>query len=469
MNPARIQALAAPPTAAPPIAAPPIVALAGLLACADGFVYLHGSPLALPPKEQAALHLLISEWPKVVSKERFAQQVWPGQDMSDESLARCMAQLRKPLSRCTRLRIQSVYQRGYRLVVPQEAALPALPTLVPGAVHARLLHDALAQPAHVAVLTHARQLVQQRTPASLQHAEQLLTELIAQAPGYLAAPLALAECLACQISSGLALDCTPALRGLALLDQVRQAAPDTPGLDAETAHLLDCCWRFDEAALWHRQALRHAPDDSATHYYLGWHLLATGRPQDAAQALGAALRLNPFSVSVTLLLARTLTWLDDGQQTLVLARRLHDTMPDNLHVQVYRLACEAFVQPQPELIEKARALLSSQPSWVYAGSSLAYTLARCGATQDAIRLVTAAKEHPPGRRINYLGTLLELRQQKLARQWLQDALQVGCGQLPLVWHLRENMLAHEHPEFQTFHPLLPGCSVDALDDERSQE
>lgn len=228
MNPARIQALAAPPTAAPPIAAPPIVALAGLLACADGFVYLHGSPLALPPKEQAALHLLISEWPKVVSKERFAQQVWPGQDMSDESLARCMAQLRKPLSRCTRLRIQSVYQRGYRLVVPQEAALPALPTLVPGAVHARLLHDALAQPAHVAVLTHARQLVQQRTPASLQHAEQLLTELIAQAPGYLAAPLALAECLACQISSGLALDCTPALRGLALLDQVRQAAPDTP-------------------------------------------------------------------------------------------------------------------------------------------------------------------------------------------------------------------------------------------------
>lgn len=97
---------------------------------------------------------------------------------------------------------------------------------------------------------------------------------------------------------------------------------------------------------------------------------------------------------MTLLLARTLTWLDDGQQTLVLARRLHDTMPDNLHVQVYRLACEAFVQPQPELIEKARALLSSQPSWVYAGSSLAYTLARCGATQDAIRLVTAAKEHP---------------------------------------------------------------------------
>ncbi|WP_382323819.1 winged helix-turn-helix domain-containing protein [Hydrogenophaga sp. UC242_53] len=272
----------------------------GYTAADDGDVCHHGRPLALPPKERAVLHLLLRQWPRTVSKEQFARQVWAGQPMSDESLARCIAQLRQALPPATGLALRAVYRRGYRLEViasTNEAPSPA---------HGRLAHAAMAAPHQVETLTHARQLVQQRTAEALVRAERLLRALIDEAPDYLAAPLALAECLAATVSCGLAVRRERIDEALAHLDRVAHGAPHMPGLWAESAHLLDCAWRFDEAAALHERALASSPLDAATHYYRGWHLLATDRPREAVAALEQALRLNPFSVYMAILLARAL-------------------------------------------------------------------------------------------------------------------------------------------------------------------
>ena len=50
-----------------------------------GFVVYNDSILDLPPKERGALSLLLSAWPKSVSKKDFALHVWNGR-MSNESL-----------------------------------------------------------------------------------------------------------------------------------------------------------------------------------------------------------------------------------------------------------------------------------------------------------------------------------------------------------------------------------------------
>ncbi|MGH6625288.1 MAG: winged helix-turn-helix domain-containing protein [Burkholderiaceae bacterium] len=423
----------------------------GLAALDDGFVYYRSRPLQLPPKEQAVLHLLVREWPRVVSKDRFARQVWAGQAMSDESLARCVAQLRQAMPPNLGLAIQSVYRRGYQLVVaPRELSESAPPT------HPRLLHDAMALPQQVEALTHARQLTQQRTAPALQRAEQLLRELIVQAPGYMAAKLAFAECLAATLSCGFAVERQRIDEGLAQLALVERHAPQMPGLHAETAHLLDCAWRFDEAAVLHARARQTSPQDAATHYYHGWHLLAMARPREAVQALETARRLNPFSVNISIMQARALASAGETQAGLERARQAHLSAPESLQASIYFLAYQAYVDPQPALAETARRVILGPSSWAFAASSLAYVLARCGEHEAAMQLVKTVGTENASVRANHIAVLLVLGQADEAMQRALDAAQEGCGQLPLIVNAPENTGLRQHPGFTRLQTLIHG-------------
>jgi DNA-binding winged helix-turn-helix (wHTH) protein len=416
----------------------------GLAALEDGFVYCRSRPLSLPPKEQAVLHLLVREWPRVVSKENFARQAWAGQAMSDESLARCVAQLRHTVPPGLGLAIQSVYRHGYRLVLTPGAEPPPEPS--PPA-HPRLLHDAMAPPHQVETLTHARQLTQQRTAQALRRAEQLLRELTDQAPGYMAAKLALAECLSAALSCGLAVERRHIDEGLAQLALVERHAPHMPGLHAETAHLLDCAWRFAEAAALHARAAHSAPQDAATHYYHAWHLLALARPHEAVAALATARRLNPFSFNIATLLARAHASTGDMQAGLACAREAHLNAPESTQAAIYYLAYQAHVSPQPALAEAARQLLPGPAPWAFAASSLAYVLARCGDHDAALHLVRSAGTENASVRANHIAVLLVLDRLDEAMQRALDAEREGCGQLPLILCASENAGLRRHPAF----------------------
>src|ERR1700712_3462399 len=92
-------------------------AIAGLVIGLDEGIYYRGKLLALSPKEQGVLTLLLEHWPAAVSKDEFASDVWPDSAMSDESLARCMAQLRRSTAHVDGLQLDALYGRGYRLIV----------------------------------------------------------------------------------------------------------------------------------------------------------------------------------------------------------------------------------------------------------------------------------------------------------------------------------------------------------------
>lgn len=415
---------------APPDTSP---SLRGYTADDDGDVCHHGQPLALPPKERAVLHLLLRQWPRTVSKEQFAREVWADQPMSDESLARCIAQLRQALPPATGLALRAVYRRGYRLLVAAEE-----PVAPPAPAHWRLVHAAMAPPHQVETLTHARQLVQQRTATSLARAESLLRALIEEAPGYPAAQLALAECLAATVSCGLAVRRERIDEALAHLDRVQAEAPQMPGLLAETAHLLDCAWRFDEAAALHARSLASSPLDAATHYYRGWHLLATDRPREAVQSLEQALRLNPFSVYMAVLLARALATAGDHEAALARAHRTRDNAPEHRAAALHLLGVQALVAPSPSLAASALQLLPDPASWVFAASTLAYVLARCGEPEAAARVIAGTEPGNPSEQATHAAALTLLGRHADALDRLQRAADEGCGHLPLVLLAAEN-------------------------------
>ena len=425
-------------------------AAVGLMALDDGFVYFDSKLLSLPPKERGVLHLLVREWPKTVSKDQFAQTIWLGQTMSDESLARCVAQIRQIIPSRARTSIQSVYRHGYRLL-----HLPLLANPEPPLNHPRLLRDAMASPQSVEALTYARQLMQQRTPIALQRAELLLRDLIAKAPYYLAARLAFAECIACTFSSGLAVQRKHLIEGLAQLKELQSTTSDMPGLYAETAHLLDCAWRFDEAATLHAQALQHCQEDVATHYYRGWHLLATAHPREAVLALRAASSLNPFSVNVTILLARALAFAGEPQAGLEQMQQAHEAAPENQQLHAYFLAYQAYLCPLPYLVRQVKTILLGAASWTFAASSIAYVLARCGRSMEAMHLVHTKSSENASLRANYIGPLLVLGEHEEAMRRALAASNEGCGQLPLILLAPENAALRKHPKYENLQRMIP--------------
>ena len=83
-----------------------------------------GAPVELNARYLDALALLVSEAGKLVSKDRFLDEVWRGVPVTDEALTQCIKTLRSRLGDdSARPRfIETVPKHGYRFIAPVEVA-----------------------------------------------------------------------------------------------------------------------------------------------------------------------------------------------------------------------------------------------------------------------------------------------------------------------------------------------------------
>jgi len=92
----------------------PALAFAGFRLEADGSLFRGETLLHLPPRELAALRLLLANAGQIVSPLQLKQALWGDVHVTAESVPKCLSSLR------TRLQpdnsIQTVYKRGYRLL-----------------------------------------------------------------------------------------------------------------------------------------------------------------------------------------------------------------------------------------------------------------------------------------------------------------------------------------------------------------
>jgi DNA-binding winged helix-turn-helix (wHTH) protein len=104
---------------------------AGFRLEADGSLFRGKSLVHLPPRELAALRLLVANAGQIVTPQQLKQALWGDVHVTADSLPKCLSSLR------TRLEpedcIQTVYKRGYRLLAEvhsqNESAGGALPRL----------------------------------------------------------------------------------------------------------------------------------------------------------------------------------------------------------------------------------------------------------------------------------------------------------------------------------------------------
>lgn len=419
-----------------------------------GTIFFQDRPLLLPPKESGVLTLLLNDWPRVVSKERFSTLVWSG-GMSDAGLARSITQLRHALASVDNLAIRSAYGRGYQLVLGASSGTGQVAVDTPR--YTRLIDAAMAPAGMAESLIHARQLIQVRTGSAFGRAQCLLLEMIEHAPTYMAAKVAYAECISAMVSSGYNVERHAICGALELLDEVELHAPETVGLHSQQAHLLDCVWDFRSAFERHRQALCVSLEDSASHHYFGWHLLATGAPEQAVGAFKQARKLAPFFLPSTIMLARASMMAGDMEQALQWANQATNEHPESSHAQIYLLSLRAYINPTAELLRQARDVPLSDLSWSFAAASVAYVLARCGEHEQALQVVERWSQSPStSQNVSHVTPLLVLGEQERAMRLMEDAAQQNFGSLPIFMRVRENAEITQHPRYGALHQRVFG-------------
>jgi DNA-binding winged helix-turn-helix (wHTH) protein/tetratricopeptide (TPR) repeat protein/TolB-like protein len=99
-------------TAVPPGPEKPGLSFAGFRLEGDSTLLRGDTPIHLPPKELAALQLLLANAGRIVTPLQLRQALWGDVHVSADSVPKCMSSLRARLEpeRC----IQTVYKRGYR-------------------------------------------------------------------------------------------------------------------------------------------------------------------------------------------------------------------------------------------------------------------------------------------------------------------------------------------------------------------
>ena len=81
-----------------------------------------GAPVELNARYLDALVLLAGEQGRLVSKDRFLQEVWRGVPVTDEALTQCIRTLRRQLGddAANPRFIETVPKHGYRFIAPVE-------------------------------------------------------------------------------------------------------------------------------------------------------------------------------------------------------------------------------------------------------------------------------------------------------------------------------------------------------------
>ncbi len=96
---------------------------------ADRQLRRDGEPVELSARYLDALTLMVREAGRLVSKDRFLEEVWRGIPVTDEALTQCIKTLRRQLgddAAAPRF-IETVPKHGYRFIAPVEAAELATP------------------------------------------------------------------------------------------------------------------------------------------------------------------------------------------------------------------------------------------------------------------------------------------------------------------------------------------------------
>jgi DNA-binding winged helix-turn-helix (wHTH) protein len=284
---------------------------------ADASLRLEGHPVRLPPKARQLLKVLVQAEGRVVSRDELAASLWPGVDVSDDSIARAVSRLRRALQAAGGEDVvETLYGEGFRLGVPVQRGRPDTLSTSQGVAQSR-------EPAAIEALFTARELAARRGPTDLEAAVACVTRALDLDPEFVSAWSTLAELRAQQVGRNL----VPGIVGgpwvIAAAERALALNPRCAPALALRGWVKGTVLLDVDGGLHDLDAAEHADDAYwATNVLKAWTLTAAGRPGDAATAALRALQQHPVGLLVNGLPALYLLLADRRTEALARARDL---------------------------------------------------------------------------------------------------------------------------------------------------
>lgn len=375
----------------------------------------------LPPKEFALLCLLARLGGRVASHEVIVAEVWSGQPVTDQSVARCVYSLRRKLGE-ERNFVETVPKRGFRLSVPVRN--------LPGATAPRTVEkSARAAPRAYSHYLEALHEANRQEPASQERAVALLEEAVREDPEYAVALAAIAECRMYQSVRGYLLPADAGRLGVAACERALVLDPDLAPARAALGWFQGIIFRDTDRGLEIvEEALTADPSYARSHSYHAWLLRSIGRFEEAVDSARTAYRLDPHSLLTLHALAWTLFCAGAPEEALEMERRVRRDTPhvDAGHAYVALMA--AYLGLLDEAVAAARdaARITGENPLIM--TAVAYTFAVAGRTRDARALAdeAAAAQLPRAPRGHLAMSYVALGDAERAIRLLREARRERC-------------------------------------------
>ncbi len=344
-----------------------------------------GQRLSLPPKETQLLQLLLSAKGNVVSQATIEKTLWPRQNISYESLARCVYSLRKLLRQAGVDCIETVPKHGYRITEAIEEQLPARP------VSARLDSvETTSTTAYSYYMSGLREASLAR-PEKLALAIEFLQRAVELDPGYSAAQAAIADvtmyqCVRGYVSPDTALQC-----GL----QACHAVLEHNALHVPARVIM--AWfegtigqKLEEGLVMLDEALQDDPEYAAGYAHRSWFMRGRGDAKAAARDQKKGFQLNPQALLNRHGLAFTQFHALEVDEAIALEAELAETYPDDDTAHTYFAVFSAFKGSRKEALGAAARALELSGDNPAVVANIAYVEAVVGKRSKADELLRFA-------------------------------------------------------------------------------
>ena len=331
-----------------------------------------GEAVALPPKIAAALALLVERRGGLVTRDELVRAVWGDQGASNDSIARCLYQMRQlvPLPDGKPL-VRTVHRSGFRLAVPLREPEPVVRTTA----HKLVTGAPTSEPFDM--LQQARELVGMMMPADIDAALVAVQRVNARWPDYapawsfradlhmlrgmrwFAPPRTAAAEARDAAQRAIAIDAEYApswavlgvvqalierdtASGLAHLERAIELDPSYFMARGYHALALIAAGRLGRARAEARDALSRNSLSSRLQLWYPWALFCSGAAEEALEHLESAID-GPFAVDgLTFALAVTAAYLGRHDRALEVARAAESrwrTQPALMTGYAYVMAC----------------------------------------------------------------------------------------------------------------------------------
>jgi DNA-binding winged helix-turn-helix (wHTH) protein len=350
----------------------------GYVLDADASLQLAGRAVRLPPKARQLLKVLVDAEGRVVTRDELAASVWPGVDVSDDSIARAVSRLRRALQAAGGEDVvETLYGEGFRVGVPVQRVRPGDLSTAQGVAQSH-------EPAAIEALLTARELAARRGPADLEAAVACVTRALDLDPDFVSAWSALAEVRAQQVGRNL----VPGIVGgpwvIAAAERALALNPRCAPALALRGWIKGTVLLDVDGGLRDLDAAQHADEAYwGTDILRAWTLAGAGRPSDAAAAALRALHQHPVGLLVNGLPALYLLLAGRRAEALEQARQLASRFSTIDNAQTIASTVAAVHDLHDEAIAYGREAARLGFHTPIQLAPLAYALARAGQADPA--------------------------------------------------------------------------------------